>query len=322
MMDLKNCRVLVTPNSYGKHDPKLKTELEGLVGEVIYNTTGKPLSSSQVAHLLPGIDGYIAGLDQIDRSALNAADRLKIIARYGVGIDKVDLITTREKGVIVTNTPGANSASVAELALCLILMLARQIPTAILSVQKGAWPRLPGVSLEGKTIGILGLGAIGKKLAERLSGFNCQVLAHDPFADEEFAREHHVKLVSLDRLTAQSDFLSLHLPVLPETRGLVNKKFLERMKKGTYIINTSRGEIVDESALLDSLNNDHISGAALDTFSKEPPDIDNPLLSLPQVICTPHLGAQTDGATSNMGSMALKECLNVLKGGKPQYQVN
>jgi len=321
-MDLKKCRVLVTPNSYGKYDQKLKNDLEGLVGEVIYNTTGKPLSSSHVARLLPGIDGYIAGLDQIDRSALNAADRLKIIARYGVGIDKVDLIAAREKGIIVSNTPGANSASVAELALSLILMLARQIPTAMLSVKKGDWPRLPGVSLEGKTIGILGLGAIGKKLAERLISFNCQVLAHDPFADEEFAKEHHVKLVSLDHLTVQSDFLSLHLPVLPETRGIVNRKFLERMKKGAYIINTSRGEIVDETALLDALNSNHISGAALDAFSKEPPDTNNPLLSLPQVICTPHLGAQTDGATSNMGSMALKECLNVLKGGEPQYQVN
>ncbi len=322
MSDLKHCRVLITPNSYGKYDQKLKTDIEELVGEVIYNSTGKPLSSSQVAQLLPGIDGYIAGLDQIDRVAINSADQLKIIARYGGGFDKVDLIAAREKGIIVSNTPGANSASVAELTLSLILMLARQIPSAMLSVQKGEWPKLPGVSLEGKTIGILGLGAIGKKLAERLYGFNCQVLAYDPFIDEDFAKNSHVRLVTLDFLTAKSDFLSLHLPVLPETRGMVNKIFFKKMKRGAYIINTSRGEIIDEFALLNALKSNHIRGAALDAFSKEPPDRDNPLLSLPQVICTPHMGAQTDGATSNMGSMALNECLTVLKGGKPQYQVN
>ncbi|MGZ9164285.1 MAG: NAD(P)-dependent oxidoreductase, partial [Anaerolineales bacterium] len=159
-MNLKECRLLVTPTSYGKNDARLKTELEAQVGEVLYNPTGKPLTSAEVAQLLPGIDGYIAGLDGIDAAALKMADQLKVIARYGVGVDNVDLAAAREKGIIVTNTPGANSVSVAELALGLILALARQIPEAVEAVHQGKWPRYSGISLEGKTIGILGLGAI------------------------------------------------------------------------------------------------------------------------------------------------------------------
>lgn len=322
MKPLQECRVFVSANSYGKFNPGLKTKLEDLVGEVVYNTTGKPLSSEQVRDMLPGMDGYIAGLDQIDAQALQAADSLKVIARYGVGVDQVDLAAAAEKGIVVSNTPGANSASVAELALGMLLMLARHIPLATRAIQKGEWPRLPGLTLEGKTVGILGLGAIGKQLAKRLAGFDCQILAYDPYADEDFARQHNVRLVALDELVAQSDFLSLHLPVLPETRGLVNEAFIKSMKRGSFLINTSRGELIDEAALVEGLESGHLRGAGLDAFIKEPPDPDNPLLSLPQVICTPHLGAQSDGATNNMGRMALDECIRVLQGEKPLYQVN
>lgn len=320
-MNLKDCRLLVTPTSYGKNDARLKPELEALVGEVIYNPTGKPLTSAEVAGLLPGIDGYIAGLDVIDANALMNADKLKVIARYGVGFDNVDLEYATSKNIIVTNTPGANSVSVAELALGLILALARQIPEAVDAVHQGKWPRYSGVSLEGKTIGILGLGAIGKQLARRLSGFDCKILAFDPYADQQFAKDHQITLSEMDQVIAASDFVSLHLPLLPETRGIVDEAFLNKMKKGSYLVNTSRGEAVNEDALLKALQSGHLKGAGLDAFSVEPPDPNNPLLALPNVIATPHLGAQTDGATSNMGWMAMKDCLAVLKGEKPLYQV-
>ena len=320
-MNLKECRLLVTPTSYGKNDPRLKTELEALVGEVIYNPTGKPLTSAEVAALLPGIDGYIAGLDGIDASALSKADRLKVISRYGVGVDSVDLSAAREKGIIVTNTPGANSSSVAELTLGLILALARQIPEAVEAVRQGKWPRYAGISIEGKTVGILGLGAIGKQLARRLSGFDCRIMAYDPFADPDFARNNQVELATIEAVVEQADFLSLHLPLLPETRGLVNDSFLKRMKKGSFLVNTSRGEVVDEAALLKALQSGHLKGAGLDAFTVEPPDPANPLLHLPQVIATPHLGAQTDGATSNMGWFAMRDCLAVLRNEQPTYRV-
>ena len=320
-MNLKQCRVLVSPTSYGKNDARLKTELEAQVGEVVYNPTGKPLTSAEVAQLLPGVDGYIAGLDAIDSRALQAADRLKVIARYGVGVDSVDLEAARKKGIVVTNTPGANSVSVAELALGLMLALARQIPEAVEAVHQGKWPRYSGVSLEGKMIGILGLGAIGKQLARRLGGFDCKIMAFDPFADTVFAKEHSIILASLEAVTEQSDFISLHLPLLAETRGIVNDAFLSRMKKGSFLINTSRGEVVDEGALLKALQSGHLKGAGLDAFTVEPPEAGNPLLALPQVITTPHLGAQTDGATSNMGWLAMKDCLAVLKGEQAAFRV-
>jgi D-3-phosphoglycerate dehydrogenase len=287
----------------------------------MYNPTGKPLTSAQLADLLPGIDGFIAGLDVIDSAALEKADRLKVIARYGVGVDNVDLAAAREMGITVTNTPGANSVSVAELALTLILSLARQIPEAASAVQDGKWPRLGGLTLENKTVGLVGLGAIGKQLTRRLQGFDCRIMAYDPYADPDFASEHGVQLAGMDEVVAAADFLSLHLPLLPETRQLVNREFLAKMKKGAYLINTSRGEVVDEDALLDALQSGQLKGAGLDAFAVEPPDPANPLLRLPQVIATPHLGAQTDGATSNMGWLALEDCLAVLRGEEPKFRV-
>ncbi|HTP00741.1 MAG TPA: phosphoglycerate dehydrogenase [Anaerolineales bacterium] len=320
-MNLKECRLLVTPTSYGKNDPRLKTELEAQVKEVVYNPTGKPLSSAEVAALLPGMDGYIAGLDGIDAQALKAADKLKVIARYGVGVDSVDLAAARAKGIVVTNTPGANSVSVAELALGLMLALARQIPEAVEAVHQGKWPRYAGLSLEGKTVGILGLGAIGKQLARRLAGFDCKLLAYDPLMDAAAAGALGVELTSMDEVLRQSHFVSLHLPLLPETRCMVNDEFLGRMRKGSFLVNTSRGEVVDEDALLRALQSGRLKGAGLDAFTTEPPDPKNPLLALPQVIATPHLGAMTDGATSNMGWLAMRDCLAVLEGKEPAYRV-
>ena len=321
MADLKSCKVLVTPTSYGKNDPRLKTDLEAAVGEVVYNTTGKSLDAAQVKELIAGCHVYIAGLDEINRSVFEAADSLKVISRYGVGVDKVDLEAARDKGVVVTNTPGANSVSVAELAIALMLAAARHIPTAVAATRKGEWPRLKGISLEGKTVGILGLGAIGKHVARRLGGFDCKLIAHDPYADAEFAKTQGIELLSVQEVAAQSDFLSLHMPVLSETRGMVNAKFLAGMKKGAILINTARGELVDETALLESLKSGHLGGAGLDAFAQEPPEPGSALLALENVIGTPHTGAHADSATNAMGWGALNDCLAVLGGEAPKFPV-
>ena len=207
-MNLKSCRILVTPTSYGKTNSRLKTDLESQVGEVIYNPTSKPLPSTQVARLLKDVDGYIAGLDEIDRAALQTANQLKVIARYGVGVDNVDLAAAKEKGIIVTNTPGANSISVAEMTIGLILSLARRIPESVAATRSGGWPRMSGITLENKTIGLLGFGSIGKQVARRLSVFDCHILAYDPYPDTTFADNYQVKLLPLEDVAAQSDFLS------------------------------------------------------------------------------------------------------------------
>ncbi len=320
-MNLEACRVLVTATSYGKSNPRLKTELEAAVGEVIYNPAGKPLGSADLARLLPGIDGLIAGLDAIDRAALEAADSLKVISRYGVGVDNVDLQAAGEKGIVVTNTPGANSVSVAELTIGLILALARHIPEAAAATRSGGWPRLTGLTLEEKTIGLVGMGSVGKEVARRLVAFNCRLWAYDPYPDHEFAARYAVRLAPLEQVAAEADFLSLHLPLLPDTRRLVDRTFLEKMKPGAFLVNTARGELIDEPALVEAIQSGHLQGAALDVFPKEPPDPQNPLLLLPQVIVTPHSASHTDGAMNAMGKLALEDCLAVLSGRAPKYPV-
>jgi len=301
------------------NDPRLRTALEEAVGEVIYR--GRIHTSKELQELLPGCHGFIAGLDEIDRAALETADQLKVIARYGVGVDNVDLAAAREKGIVVTNTPGANSGAVAELTIGLMLSLARSIPQANAALRAGTATRVEGISLQGKTIGLLGLGAIGKQVARRLQGFECTILAYDPVPDARFAESHGITLCSQEEVVARSDFLSLHLPVLPETRGMVNADFLARMKPGAFLINTARGELIDETALADALRSGHLRGAALDVFATEPPPPDHPLLALPQVIATPHIGAHTDGAMNMMGWMALQDCLAVLRGEEPAHRV-
>lgn len=321
MSDLKQCRVLVTPTSYGRDDPRLRDELEAVVGEVIYNPTSRPLSSEELVELLPGCHGYIAGLDVVDRAALEAADQLKIIARYGAGVDRVDVEAAKENGIIVTNTPGANTVSVAELAIGLMLAVARNIPQANTATKNGEWPRFKGLSLEGMVVGLVGFGAIGRAVASRLQGFDCTLVAYDPFPNEAAAQSLNVTLHPLAEVLQLADVVSLHLPAKAETRGLVNAEFLGQMKAGSMLINTARGEIINEADLLAALESNHLHGAGLDAFVTEPPSADNPLLQLPQVIATPHTGAHTNGATNGMGWGALHNLLPALRGEEPPNRV-
>ena len=319
--DLKKCRILVTPRTFGLHDPRLCQELEATVGEVIYNHQGRPLSSPELQELLPGCDGFIAGLDQVDRMALESADRLKVIARYGVGIDNIDLETATRKRIVVTNTPHANAVSVAELTIALLLALARLIPEVTTSVRNGEWPRVQGKVLQGKVIGLIGLGAVGMEVAHRLEAWQTTLLAYDPFPDKSRALSVKVRLVELEVLIRQADFVSLHAPLLAETRHMVNADFLSRMKPGAHLINTARGELVNEPALLDALNSGQLAGAALDVCSEEPPAANSPLRRHPRVIATPHCGAHTDGAADGMGWQSLHDCLAVLRGESPAHPV-
>lgn len=321
MSDLKNCRVLVTSTSYGMNDPSLRTELEDTVGEVVYNPAGHPLSASELVDMIRGVDGWIAGLDFIDKDVIDAADKLKIIARYGVGLDRVDLTAAKEKGIIVTNTPGANATSVAELTIGLMITLARRIPFAVAQTRLGEWPRIKGVSLSGKTVGLLGLGAIGRQVAQMLGGFQCRIIGFDPALTTDEAAQWDVELLQRDQVIQQADFLSLHLPSIPETENMINADVFAMMKEGSFLINTARIELIDEDALVNALNSGKVAGAALDTFRQEPPDPDHPLLKLNQVIVTPHTGAHTDSSTNLMGHMALQSCLQALRNQEPSYRV-
>lgn len=320
--DLSEYRVLVTPTTFGKDDPALKLTLVKTVGEVIYNPLNRPLTSSELVPLVKDVDGYIAGLDQIDSSVLGAANRLKVIARYGVGVDRVDVEAATKRGIVVTNTPGANSVAVAELTIALMLALGRQLCRADQATRSGEWPRYSGVGLHGKTIGLVGFGAIGREVASRLQSFGCRILVSDPCVTCEVGEGYGVQVVPLKDLLASSDFVSLHASLNPSTSGMVDHAFLQKMKHGAFVVNTARGELIDEEALGEALEKGHLKGAALDCFSKEPPAADHPLLHLPQVIVTPHTGSHTDEATNTMGWMSLKACLAVLSGDRPAYVVN
>jgi len=321
MMDIKKAKIAVTPTSFGKNDPSLKTCLESRVGEVAYNQTGRPLKSSELIELISDADGYIAGLDEIDSAAIKSARKLKVISRYGVGLDNVDLETAGKQNIVVTYTPGANASAVADLVVAFILLLCRPICRAAEQTRQGEWPRTNGLSLEKKTVGLYGFGAVAKQVAQKLSGFGCRIIAFDVHWDADTAKQLNVEFVDKTSIIKESDFLSLHVPVLEETRALVDSKFLEAMKTGSFLINTARGELVDESSLAEVIHSGKLAGAALDAFQSEPPEKDNPLLRLPRVITTPHMGAHSEDATNRMGWMAVEDCLAVLAGNAPAHPV-
>ncbi|MCU0513338.1 MAG: phosphoglycerate dehydrogenase [Anaerolineae bacterium] len=318
---LAQCRVLVTPTSYGRHDARLLSDLRDQVGEVILNPHPRPLTSAEVRDLLPGVDGMIAGLDALDAAALAGADRLRVIARYGVGVERVDLAAARARGIIVCNTPGANAAAVAELTLGCLIALARGLVRSHNALRGGDWLRLSGQSLTGKTLGLVGFGAIARQVAPLAQAFGCRVIASDPFVPPEAMQALGVTAVPLAALLPQSDFVSLHSPVTAATRHLVNADFLAQMKPGALLVNTARGELIDEGALLAALDSGQVAGAALDAFTQEPPPAGDPLLAHPAVIVTPHIGGNSDSAATAMGWLALHDCLAVLRGAAPRHPV-
>jgi phosphoglycerate dehydrogenase-like enzyme len=321
MKPLSECHILVTPRSFGHYDPRLCSKLRSVAGRLTFNFSDKPLSSQELRALLPGVDGYIAGLDRIDAQALTAANQLQVVSRYGAGVDNVDLEAAKAMGIVVTNTPSANAGAVAELTIALLLLLARPVLAAAEEMRRGGWPRTTGLSLEGKIVGLIGVGRIGKEVARRLTAFDCRILGHDIVVDQSLATAYNVEVVAPEQLLQESDFVSLHVPLLKETRHMVDDKFLRTMKAGAFLVNTARGGLVDEDALYRALDSGRLRGAALDVFDLEPPEADNRLLRLPQLIPTPHMGSHTDGATNNMGWMALENCLAVLRGEEPRYRV-
>ncbi len=310
---LSSCVVVVTPRSFGLHAPQLRAELEQSVGEVRYRPG--PLSASELALELTDADALLAGLDDVDANVLERAPRLRIVARYGVGTDRVDLQAAAARGVIVTTTPGANANAVAELTVALLLALARPIVNGRERARAGEWPAVPGVEISGQTLGLLGLGRIGRLVACKARSLGLHTIAHDPYVETAELEE----LVDLETLAARSDFLSLHAPLTDETRGIVGSTFLERMKPNACLINTARGELVDEAALLQALERGLLRGAALDVLVEEPPAPDNPLLHRDDVLVTPHMGPHTREATTAMGRMAMEEVLAVLRGEPPRH---
>ena len=239
----------------------------------------------------------------VDAEVLDAAPKLKIVARAGVGLDNVDVDTATERGVLVVNAPTSNIHSAAEHALALLLSAARQIPAADASLREHAWKRssFSGTEIFGKTVGVVGLGRIGQLVAQRLAAFETHIVAYDPYVSPARAAQLGIELLPLDELLARADFISVHLPKTPETAGLIDKDALAKTKPGVVIVNAARGGLVDEAALVDAVSSGHVRAAGIDVFSTEP-CTDSPLFDLPQVVVTPHLGASTEEAQDRAGT--------------------
>lgn len=304
-------RVLITPRSFGKSDPSLFERMEALGWDLVRNPFGTILNETQLIELIADCDGMIAGVDPISADVLRAAPRLKAIARYGVGTDNVDLDYCREHQIAVSRTVGANTEAVADYTFALILAVARKVVPIDQQCRNGNWQKVISGDVYGKTLGLIGLGAIGRAVARRAEGFSMKIIAYDVQWDTQWADEHHIERVSLETLYQQSDFISLHVPLLPDTRMMIGEKELAMCRPGAVLINTARGGLIDETALLAALQSGHLSGAGLDAFEEEPPK--NPLwFSLPQVVLGSHTAASTELAAREMGRMALDNLIRDL----------
>jgi len=313
-------RILITPSLFGRYSRAL-TMLREAGLEPVFPPYPHPLSEEELLEVVPEVAGLIVGLDPVTPRVFQEATNLRVVAKHGVGVDNIAIEEATRRGIVVANAPGSNDQAVAEFTWGLILALARSLPEAIKRMEKREWGRVLGVEVAGKTLGVLGTGRIGKKVARFGGCFGMQVLAYDKVEDGELKERFGVRYVSLFAILRESDFLAVHLPLTPETRGMLGKKELEMMKESAYLINTARGGIVDETALFEALQRKKIRGAAIDVYSLEPP-WESPLLALDNVICTPHTASDSFEALCRMDEMAAENVIRVLQGREPLFSVN
>jgi D-3-phosphoglycerate dehydrogenase / 2-oxoglutarate reductase len=313
-------KVLIAPSTLANLDGAFVHTLREAGFELIYPNRGAQLVEDELMAMLPGIKASLAGSEPYTARVLAAHPSLRVIARAGVGYDAVDLPAATKQGVAVTITPGTNEGSVAEHTFTLLLGLVKNLVPQHLGVKTGGWPRGANLPLRGRTLGIAGLGRIGKAVALRGAAFGMRLLAYDPFPDTAFAAHHDITLVPLERLLAESDYLTLHLPVSAESRYLINRKTLALMKPTAFLINTARGAVVNEADLLDALRNKRIAGAGLDVFEQEPPG-KHPLFELDNVLLTPHAAGVDVQSRDDMALSAARAIVSLSRGEWPAEKV-
>ena len=295
-------------------------ELNG-VAEVVSNFT---ISKEELLEEITDFDAIIVrSRTKVTREVIEAADKLKIIARAGVGVDNVDVQAATERGIMVINAPESTSITVAEHTMGLILSLSRKISIADSSVKDGKWEksRFMGIELNGKTLGVIGMGRIGSQVVTRSKAFGMETIVYDPYITEKSASELGVTVVDLETLLKESDVMTIHVPLTPETKHLISKPQFEIMKENAIIINCARGGIIDEEALYDALSNNSIRGAGLDVYEVEPPE-NSPLFTLDNVVLTPHIAASTSEAQRDAAIIVANEIKKVFQGGSPKNVLN
>lgn len=315
-------RVLVTANAFLKSGEEARRPLLEAGFEIVIPPRVGPLKEKELLPLLTEIDAVVASSDAYTSNVFENAKRLKVISRWGVGVDSIDLAAATRYGVIVTNTPGLTTTAVADYTFGLILALARRIPEGDTLVKSGDWREIRGVDVWRKCLGIIGLGSIGKGIAKRGRGFEMQILAYDIVQDEDFARSYDVKYVPLEVLLTQSDFVSLHANLTDENRGMIGASELGMMKRTAFLINTARGALVDEAALIQALKEEKIAGAALDAYVVEPLPADHPLRSLQSCITMPHSASQSVETAQVINVAVIENIMQVAQGKRSLSVVN
>ena len=304
-------KVVVTPPAFCKSE-YLKSKLSSLFPNTVYSEKNNYLSESELIGFLKDADAAIIGRDSITKATLEALPQLKIISKYGVGLDNLDIFSINEKGVELAVTAGTNKRSVAELALSFMLGLCHRTFIGAERIKRGEWIREGGHNLSGKTIGIMGCGNVGKEVVHLLKPFGCVILVCDIEDRSEFCRDQGVTESSMGSLIEKSDIVTLHVPLTDLTRNMIDETVLRKMQANAYLINTSRGAVVNASALHKALVSGQISGAALDVFCSEPPD-DMAFLELPNLMVTPHIGGNSVEAVEAMGQAAIDNLVEFFK---------
>jgi D-3-phosphoglycerate dehydrogenase / 2-oxoglutarate reductase len=316
-------KVLISPREVAKFRDRFRDALESAGLEVVAlpPAEANQPTEDELLVALHGVEGVVAGSEPYSARVLAANPQLRVIARCGVGYDAVDLAAATAAGVAVTIAPGTNQGSVAEHMFALMLGFTRHIPALHSVLAAGGWNRLMSVPLRGRTIGLAGLGRIGKAVATRASAFEMRVLAYDPFPDTAFCAAHGITLVPFDRLLSESDFLSLHLPLSAETKHIINRNTIAKMKPGAVLVNTSRGGLVCEADLVPALRDGKLGGAALDVFEEEPTPAGNPLRTLPNVVLTPHAAGVDTQSLYDMARSAAEAVASIRRGEWPAEKV-
>jgi phosphoglycerate dehydrogenase-like enzyme len=296
-------KIKVTSRSFSRH-PILKQELLELFPNAIFNTDGPPTGLPNIVEFLKDADGVILGLEEMDRHVLQQLENVKIIAKYGVGLDNLDVEAAKELGIAVGWTGGVNKRSASEQALGFMLGLSRNLFFSSFPLKEGRWEKEGGAFLTGKTVGIIGCGHIGTDLIYLLQPFNCRVLICDILDKSSVVDTFGVTQVSQEELLAEADIISLHVPLTELTQSLVNKEFLQKMKTTAHLLNNSRGPVVKQQDLKNALQQNIIAGAALDVYESEPPD-DLEFLALPNLMVTPHIGGNANEAILAMGRSSI-----------------
>lgn len=304
----------VSSPSFSRH-PVLRGEAVEHFPRARFNLAGERLADAALAAFLDGSEAAIVGLERIDRALLAQCPSLRMVAKYGVGLDNIDVAACAERQVRVGWRPGVNAGAVAEMVLALAIGFRRNLFREARNMAAGVWNKDGGFGLAETRIGIVGLGHVGRCLAILLRGFDAEVLATDILDIAPWCRDHGVHPVTLGRLLAESDLVTLHVPLTPETCGLVDGAFLARMRPGAVLINTSRGAVVDAAALRDALDRGGIAGAALDVFEVEPPT-DRAFLAHPRLIATPHIAGNSNEAILAMGRAAIEAMVDLAAGGE------